>query len=94
MFGSNSAAICACPHVGFSDAILRINALVSAGTAGLPVGRDFHLQNNRNAFRYQPMKVAGFTTFKTGCQSNRWDNRIKQSRTGLLSRRGRTPRSS
>ena len=68
IFSSNSAAICACPHVGFSDAILQINALVSAGTEGLPGGRDFHFQNSRNALRCQPMKVAGFTTFKTGCQ--------------------------
>src|SRR3954462_1893786 len=58
------------PQVEFSAAKRRIKALISAVTGGLPTGLDFQRQKRRNAWRCQPIKVAGLTIINAPRQSN------------------------
>src|SRR4051794_12154708 len=59
------------PQVGFSAAKRRIKSLTSAVTGGLPTGLDFQRQKRRNAWRCQPIKVAGLTISNALRQSNK-----------------------
>src|SRR5205085_2337195 len=69
-FSNSSSAMRCSPQVGFSAAKRRIKFLSSAVTRGLPTGLDFQRQNRRNAFRCQPIKVAGLTISSALRQSN------------------------
>src|SRR4051812_4411593 len=60
-FSNSSSAMRCSPQVGFSAAKRRIKSLTSAVTGGLPTGLDFQRQKRRNAWRCQPIKVAGLT---------------------------------
>src|SRR5438309_11991456 len=54
----------------FSAAKRRIKSLTSAVTRGLPTRLDFQRQKRRNAWRCQPIKVAGLTIINALRQSN------------------------
>ena len=56
-------------------------------------GRDFHFQNNRNALRCQPIRVAGLTTGTADLQAKKRDQKTNPSRAPLVSRLGRIRRS-
>src|SRR4051812_11099332 len=68
------------PQVGFSAAKRRIKPLTSAVTGGLPAGLDFQRHNRRNAWRCQPIKVAGLTISNALRQSNQ---RVSMENTNL-----------
>jgi hypothetical protein len=69
-FSNSSSAMRCSPQVGFSAAKRRIKSLTSAVTGGLPTGLDLQRQNRRNAWRCQPIKVAGLTISNALRQSN------------------------
>jgi hypothetical protein len=69
-FSNSSSAISCSPQVGCSAAKRRIKSLTSAVTGGLPTGLDLQRQNRRNAWRCQPIKVAGLTISNALRQSN------------------------
>jgi hypothetical protein len=89
---NSSLAMRSSPQAGFSRAIRRMSDWSSLGIGGRP-GRDFRRQNNRRPARCQRSSVAGFTTVKEPCQSNRLASSVRLIRVAASIRRGRTPRS-
>ncbi len=81
------------PHVGFSQAILRISFCTSSGNRGLPRGLDFHRQSRRKPRRCQPRNVSGLTLTKAVCQAKRRESKIIDRRIASVARRGLTSRS-
>jgi len=78
--------------MGFSRAILRINARNSTGILGLP-GRHFHRQNKRQPARCHRIIVFGWIANSASRQSKRLARIAKLMRVAASIRRGRTPRS-
>jgi len=59
----------------------------SLGIRGLP-GRDFHFQNKRNAWRCQPINVAGLTMRSADFHSKKRDQKTSEKRAASVNRLG------
>jgi hypothetical protein len=68
------------PQVGLLRAILAMRFCRSAGTRGLPLGLDFHLQNNRKPLRCQRGKVSGLRMTSASFHANHGERSAKVRR--------------
>src|SRR6516225_9016203 len=78
-FTESSEATRAWPQVGFSCAICTMSLRMFSGIRGRPAC-NFHFQNNLKPLRCQPIKVSGLTMTKASFQSQRRDQRMRQTR--------------
>jgi len=78
-FTESSEATRAWPQVRFSCAICTMSLRMFSGIRGRPAC-DFHFQNNLKPLRCQPIKVSGLTMTKASFQSQRRDQRMRQTR--------------
>src|SRR5215470_4313294 len=86
-FTESSEATRAWPQVGFSCAICTMSLRMFSGIRGRPAC-DFHFHNNLKPLRCQPIKVSGLTMTKASFQSQRRDQRMRQTRAESFNRLG------